>query len=492
MAKKKNAEQVAAGERIRSRREELREQRAAEERRKVQMIAGGIVGIIALVAVVGLIMEFLIVPNQAVANVRGEEISLSDWRERVQYQRAQLVVAVEEQYDLFRGDEAEDTQEAKNQAMRMVQQFSGQQIGILTQGYQQLGEFVLNQMRDEILIRQEAEKQNIAVTEAEVDERVGVRYNYFGGGLPTPRPTGTATVEPTPSLTPVGFVEEVVETPEGDDSEEVVPEEEVPEEEVLPTNTPQPTATAVSEAAFNEELNADLASLAARGANEALLREEATNALYREKLAEALYLEQELPTAVDHLSAYFILAPSQEDAEAIQALIDESEAENAFLDVWNQIRTNNQNFVPPQAAEGEVPTPPTDPLERAQAREFLWRTQEEYAGIFQAGDVTETLFNLQAGETSPILEDFQQNGAVWVITQVSGAELRELDEAALQQRREEALQMWLEAQRTVDVEIYDNWQTRIPRQPTLDTFFTRPVPTPTTVAPPAAPVPADS
>ncbi|MCB0033953.1 MAG: hypothetical protein KDE51_08040 [Anaerolineales bacterium] len=446
MAKKKKDEQPEAAPL--TRREVLRERRETKEKRQIQMIVGGVVGVLALIVLVGIIIEFIVVPGQTVATVNNEEISMRDWQEQVRYQRAQLIVSIEEQYDLFFDDEAEDVDAAEAQAIQTVQQFSQQQISLLTSNYELLGQFVLDRMIENKLVLQGAAERGIAVSEADIDQAIGERFNYFDGGLPTPRPTLTPSPQPTPSLTPVVGV--VVEEPAPADGEDEAP---------LPTNTPPPTATPVSEASFQEQLTEQLDSLESEGADTDLYREEAEMFLYRERLAEALFSEQELPTAEDHISAFLLTFESEEEANnAVQAI-----AATDFLTVWNTIRST------PPDPEAENPS-------TARATELLWRTQDQFGNQFTMGQFVPALFELEVGEVSEVIVDAQGNTPVWVIAQVSGREVRELDEFTIQQRQQEALGAWLQEQLDSDgVQIFENWRSRVPRQPALDLKYVQPV-----------------
>ena len=130
MSKKRN---VKAEESERqSRKEVLRARRQSEQSRQIRIVIAIVLGIILLVFGVALVNEYLLVPNQPVANVRGEEIALGDWQDRVRYQRAQFIINMEDQLESF-GD------------VGLVQQFNGQQIQLLQDG-QELGRLVLEQM----------------------------------------------------------------------------------------------------------------------------------------------------------------------------------------------------------------------------------------------------------------------------------------------------------------------------------------------------------
>ena len=460
--KQKSAQEEAA-EAVRTRREMLLEQKASADRQLVTRIALGVVGFLAIVLVVGLVVEYLIVPRQAVATVGNENITLGEWQTMVRYQRARVILGLEEQLSMFVDPEAENPAAAELQAIGFIQQFSGQQIGLLTNGYQFLGEFVLNQMVDDVLVRQGATMRGVTVSQAEIDARLGEQFNYYGGGLPTPvaqspTPQPTPSLTPMPTYTPEGFG--LGEEDEAEDGEEPLPVVEEPAEvEVLPTATPLPTATAVSTDSFQSQLAEQDSDLRGLRANPDLLRYEVEMSLYREKLADALFVEQERPTTADHASAFFILAYGEEEGEALAAQV----AEQGFLTVWNDLRSNPR-------LEGNNPTgqPPT-------AQELLWRTADDYLTFFPSGTVADALFELPIGTTSGLLVDSRSGSSVWVVLQVSGREERPLSEAAINQQKQEVLTAWLEEQRAAKSVIFENWRGRVPRQPILDPKFSQQV-----------------
>ena len=172
-----------------NRRERLLKRRQAEQMRQLKLGAWIVLGLIAVIIITGIVVEFIVVPNQAVADVGDGQVSLNEWQEMVKFQRAQLIAAVESQYEDFLGDAEDPTEQQQQDALRFVQQFSGREIVLLAQQYEQLGEFVLDQMVDDELIRQGAAERGITVTDEEIDARIGERYNFFDGESPTPFPT---------------------------------------------------------------------------------------------------------------------------------------------------------------------------------------------------------------------------------------------------------------------------------------------------------------
>ena len=172
-----------------SRKDILRKRKEAEQTRRIRLAVGGVAGLLLLVMLVAVINEVFVAPSRAVATVNGEAITVRQFQDRVEYERAQRIISLENQFEAFGGD------------VGIIQQFSSQTI-IELQDAEALAEGVLTQMTQEVLIRQEAEARGITVSDAEVDAEVGSFFNYFAGGLPTAEPTASPTVEPTPSLTP--------------------------------------------------------------------------------------------------------------------------------------------------------------------------------------------------------------------------------------------------------------------------------------------------
>ena len=470
MAKKKDDEQARAREAQIERRRQLLENKQSDQMRVLKLAIYGVAGLIGLIIVTGLIFEFFVTPNQAVAEVGSTTITLDDWQEIVRYQRTQLVIGIEEQYDLFLGiggeteeeEAAEPTQEEKDQALRTVQQFSGQQIGLLTSGYEQLGEFVLEQMINDELIRQGIEERGLEVTEAEIDEVVGERFNFYGGDSPTPIPTATEAPEPTPSVTPIGFVE-----PEVEDAGEAVVEE--PQAEP----TLRPTATPVTQASFDEQLSEELATISGAGADADLYRELTISDIYRERLGEALFAESGEPTVVPHASFFLIEFNDAGIAEQTRASISDADG---YLGIWNTLRTLAQTTT----EDGSAPATP------GRASELLWRTEAQLADVY-ADSAPAAIFDLAVGETSEVILDVdaRTNLPVYLIVHVSGMEDRELSEFTINQLEQEILTEWVAEQRETKVTTFETWQGRVPRQPLLDELFRNPAPTPVPVDPAA-------
>ncbi|HSM58972.1 MAG TPA: SurA N-terminal domain-containing protein [Candidatus Sulfomarinibacteraceae bacterium] len=454
----KNQRDESQEGRRRSRKEILRERHHARQTRQLRIAVGAIVALLVLVLIVAVVVEYVVRPRQPVATVNGTNVALNDWQNRVRYQRAQFIIALEDQLEAF-------------QDVSLVQQFAQQQIALLQQP-ELLGELVLEQMIDEELIRQAALERGIRVSDEEVEERLGEQFNYFGGDSPTPMPTPTDTVEPTPSLTPIPT--------------EVITE-------VVPTNTPMPTvgadatqpalptATPVSEEAYQSQLNELLSRYREMGVSEATYRNALRAQIFQEKLADRLAEEQNLSSEEEMASIFVISFGAEEEAEEGLQRIEEE----GYLEVWNRIRS--------APADAEEPEPGT-------AAEALWRTQEQLAQQYGAA-VAATAFSLPLEEPSDILIQGQpdnqgiENPAIparFHLIQVSGREMRELGEAAFENRKRQLVADLVAEHRQgglAQIEILPLWRARVPSQPILDPVFLAPPTQPTVPQPMATPVP---
>lgn len=440
MAKRRNEEN---DERRRSRKEILLERKQRRQTRQVRIAVGAVVGILVLLFLVAIVNEYILRPRQAVAEVNGNTVTLSNWQDRVRYQRAQFIIALEEQYANF-------------QDIGLIQQFNQQQISLLQQP-EVLGELILEQMVNEELLRQAAAERDITVGDDEVDEFIAERFNYFGGESPTPFPTPTETIMPTPSLTPIPteVITEVVPTN--------TPFPTVP---AGPTGTPAPTATPVSEAAFQEEYASLIDQYKSMGVSEETYREAIRAQLYREKVADALAEDEGLTTEAEQASLYVL---SFTDETAANEALDQIEAED-FLTVWNEMRSL-----------------PADQRVDGSAREVLWQTQDQLSQQF-GPDVANAAFELSLDTPSEVLVEVseppaatqdpaqeQQQLISYYIIQVSGREVRDLSASTVDNQKQQLVSDLIQQRRDeAAIETFPVWRSRVPTQPILDPIFLTP------------------
>ncbi|MDX1614301.1 MAG: SurA N-terminal domain-containing protein [Candidatus Promineifilaceae bacterium] len=431
-----------AEEQRQSRKEILLARRHRRQTRQIRLAIGAVVALIVLVFIVGIINETVIKPAQPVAVVNDEEIILRDWQERVRFQRAQLVLSIEE------------LAEALNQDIGQVQQFAGQQINLLLEP-ETLGQLVLDEMIDETIIRQAAQERDITVSEEEVQTEIERNFNYFGGAGPTPQPTATQTPIPTPSLTPVPTT---VITPG------VATATPFPTPTLGPTATPLPTATPVSEAAFQEQYEDTVERFENLGVDEEEFREVVRAQLYQQQFREELAASEGLPTEAEQAGFFYLTFDDLEEAESALAQIESQD----FVTVWNEIRS----LPPEEALYGS-----------ATARELIWRTQQDIAN-FLSSEIAATVFTLPLEEPSDIIVEeaaTEDETDTFYLVYVTGREVRPLSEREIENAKAQLLQTWLDGRRVTGVETFERWRVNVPRVPVLDSrFLVAPTPAPVT------------
>ncbi len=420
-----------------SRKEILRERKLAEQQRVVRIAAFSVAGVLLLILLVAIVNEVFIAPNRAVAVVNGEEITLNDWQDRVRFERAQRIIALEDQLESFNND------------IGLVQQFSNQAIvELINENAEPFGEAILDRMVDEEIIRQGAEVRGLLPNETDVDEQIGTIFNYFGGDSPTSTPLPTETIEPTPSITPIP--QEGEDGPEGS--------EQTPgESEDLPTSTPFPTPTPVSEEAFQEEFNELMAQYEVLGVGEVVYRRVIENAIMADRMIDALADEENLPESDLHTSFLYLVSNELEQAEEIAEEIESSD----FLTVWNTFRSQIPD---PESEEPQVT-----------ASELLWRTRDSIEGGFGL-DVADAAFELPLETPSEVIA-LEGDQPVYVIIMVNGREERPLEPAEFESRKQALLQDFVANGQLGDIVINELWRSRVPNSPVLDPKFRQP-PTP--------------
>lgn len=444
MAKRRQENESAEPQR-QSRKEYLRSQREAEQRRRVYQALAAVGALLLLIMVFALVNEFFLAPNRAVATINGEDISLRDWEDRVRYERAQRIIVLENQYEAFGGD------------VGLIQQFAGQQINELYLP-EELGQIVIDTMVNEAVIRQAAQARGIRVTDAEVDEFIGEAFGYYGGESPTPLPTATETVMPTPSLTPIptAVITEVLPT-----------NTPLPSPTVGPTNTPPPTATPVSQEEFDTQFNEVMAQFEELGVDPDVYRSVVRAQLYIDKMTDALAEENGVADEAEQASFYILSFGTEEEANATVEQI----AADGFLTVWNTIRSTPAN------AESDS---------TANAFEVLWRRQEDLVSF--GTEVQSAVFNLPVDTPSDVLVqvDATTETETYYIVQVSGREVRPLSANAYETAKRENLTSFLDSQIAGSLETTEFWRGRVPTQPVLDPkFLVPPTPAPEQTTPEA-------
>lgn len=420
-------------------------EREADVQRMILLGVGIALGFVLLLLVVAFINDQLITPSRTVASVNGENISISDFRDRTRLERLVNIESINGAINSLL-ELGFSFEEAGNQVLQFEPY--GSQWNELNAS-ELMGLRVLNDMISDELVLAEVRARNITVSQDEIEEQIrqalGFAPDLFDP-LPDPEetpavePTATPTplVSPTPSPTPT---EEPTEIPaddadaddEGDDDAEVA--EVAPTFTPIPTLAPVPTRTAEErEDAFRRFLD----SFYDRARNSAGASRDEVNRFF-ELRALRVALSREIGdvgSTGTWVNARHILVSTEETA----------------LDVLDAL-ASGESFAELARAISQ------DPGSGERGGELNWQAVDNYVEPF-ADAVRDAPLGQIIG---PVESDFGFH-----IIQVRAREERDLTEDQIDFNRQEALREWLRDQRaleTTEVDIRDIWPDHVPSNP---------------------------
>lgn len=390
-----------------------------------------ITAIIVVLLGIALFVDQVVIPNQSVASVNGQSISVRDFRDRVRLERAQL-------------------SQQLNSTIAQIQAFGIDPNQFLQQEPystwinelnvpDQLGRRVLNEMTDDLLVAQEAQKLGIEVGQEQLDQQLNQFFNFDPtavaslGQEPTVTPTATITptpfVSPTPSPTPLPTS---TPTPLPEATGEVTAEA-TGEATALPTA--QPTNTPSAEELRNDfEENQREYRRAIRQAgniSDGPIDDYFRRQALRTAVGEYLLADK---TTTPYVNARHILVATEAQAQEILSALREGAS---FADL---ARASS-----------------TDTGSGANGGELGWAPASNYVAPFE-----QAVLSLPIGELSePIESEFGFH-----IIQVRAREDREITEEERSRIRQSAFDKWLSELRTANeanIQIFDSWTNYVPR-----------------------------
>jgi parvulin-like peptidyl-prolyl isomerase len=291
-----------------------------------------------------------------------------------------------------------------------------------------LGLQIIDDMVNDLLIRQYAKKNGITVTAADVEKAAQEALQYYQNGTPTPTPSPTAIVYPTLDATQLALVSP---TPASRASPTRTPD--LAENGTLGTSL-TPTGTPYTLSGYQTQYQRALDTYIALGINEATFRKIFfESALYRQRVSDIVTAN--VGHVQEQVWARNILVPDEGTAESI---LKQLQAGANFASLADQYSTN-----PNTNKGGDL-------------------------GWFGKGTMDDAIekaaFALQVGEISQPVKTVSG----WEIIQVLGHESRALTETEYTTVVAAAFTQWLATQRSAsNVTTSSNWANNVPNQPSL-------------------------
>ena len=439
--------------------------RLEKENNMRQVVYFGLIAVVILVVGIityGLLDQFVFKGLRPVAYVDKEAIRTKDYQSQVRYYRQQAVQNYIQAYQLYYAymqiSPSLAQQVADNNLSYYQTQLSDSYITIL-------GEDVLDWMIDEIIIRNEAEKMGITVTDAEIEERFQSEFRYYENGTPTPTLTATpfatstmsaeqyalVTATPLPSATSEPTMTPVPEeTTETEVTEEAVTEETAVSEEAAATETenaeveatplptevvePTPTATPYTYEGYVESYDNFVTSLEDVDISEEELRETLRTDMLREKIMEAITADMK-PEEEQVWARHILVA----DETTAQEVLDALKAGGDWTDLAAQYSTDTSN--------------------NTSGGDLGWFGRNQMVKAFE-----DAAYALEIGKISePVQTDYG-----WHIIQAIGHEVRPVSQYEFDTLKNQAMEDWLETKKAeYDIVKEDTWMNNIPTEPNI-------------------------
>jgi parvulin-like peptidyl-prolyl isomerase len=355
----------------------------------------------------------IVTPNEPVATVNGVKISLRDYQAMVRYNRLNLrsqLASLQQQQALL------DPTDPNTQ---FLSQYIAQQIQSLQAAASSLPLQTLENMINDELMRQEAKRRGIVVTQDEVDQQVEQWFGYYRTP-PTATPTTvpeTATAEAYAQATGWAEATSYIGTATAESAATEVAlgtptGTPLPTATVGPSPTPWPTSTPVSKEGYEAMRQQYLAYIAKQaGFSESLFMDQMRMRVLRTKLQAAFAAE--VPTTANQVQVRQILLAKKEDAEAALARLQKGEDFAALAKELSQDVGTKDN-----------------------GGDLGWLTQDSVT-VDKA--ILDKAFQMQKGEYAIV----NTSAGFALIQVVDRQDNRPLDPQLLQQRQSQALDDWL-------------------------------------------------
>jgi len=398
-----------------------------------------IVTVVALISI-GFITEGILKPRQPIAQINDKAITTKEFASWIRFKRYLLVTEYLNTYQFVQN--LGDPNSFSYFESYLLQLQSELEPGIL-------GLSAIDELVENTLVKEEAEKLGIKVSREDVEARIDqMVFQYYPDGTPTPGPTALIPATPTLSalqMTLVPPTPTVVITETQNTEPTATPTEVAAEEPANPEPTTiLPTPTVYTEKAYKDNYKNFMNYIKSYAkANEDDVFNYYENQILRERVSEAVVTD---------------ISAEEEKIWARHILFqDEATGEQSALDFLARIDAG-EDFA--TVAE-ELAAPPEDP-------NAVINITYEDLGWFGEGMMVEPFEtaarDLEVGEISvPVKTSFG-----WHVIQLLGRDIQPRDQANIDRLRQEEFKNWLTAKRAeAKIDITPDWISAVPLEPDI-------------------------
>lgn len=390
-----------------TRKQLVHRERQARQERNLYLALGGVALLVLLVLGFGYYQENIAKLDNPIATVNGKVITVREYQAQLRYSASNLLSQLQQVNQNLQ-------QIANDPTLSYFQaSFQQQQQQILTSLIGLPRNQLENMIEDEI-VRQEAAKRNITVSQDEIDEQFEKFIGYQRAtptptAGPSPTPTNTSTPTLTPTITPTREA-----TPSPMPTGTITPTTPTVTPTQGPTETPFPTSTPMSYQSYQEEKKKYFDNLAKSAqVSENDVRKLVEVALLRQKLQKAI--GDEVPKTAEQVEARHILVKTYDEALQVEDRLKKGED---FAKVAAEVSTDTGS--------------------KAEGGDLGWFPRGQMVKEFE-----DAAFALKVGQISdPITTTF----GVHIIQVLGHENNRPLEPAALQQKQTAAFDDWLQKQ----------------------------------------------
>jgi peptidyl-prolyl cis-trans isomerase D len=413
--------------------------RVDRERRQTRLITGvaaGIIAIVILAIAYGLLNDTLFLNWRPVVTVNGQTASMHEFQLRVRVARQQLIgqyMQYTQLAQMFGMDPSTDPQMSQS-LNQITQELDTPSV---------LGGQVVDDMVNDLLIRQWAKKNGITVTAADIENAAQGALRFYPEGSPTPTLTPTIVVYPTLDATQLALVTSTL-------APTLAPTATLaPTQTLAPTPTPNlnstatpipsltPTSTPYTLKGYQSQYQTTVKAYYALGLNDAQFRNiffEST--LYHDRVQAKVTAD--VPHQQDEVWIRDIQVADLKTANDVRAQLLAG-ADFATLAAKYSIDTNSKD----------------------KGGDLGWLAADQTA---IPAEITKTAFTMKVSYISAPIKSTSS----YDIIQLLGHEVRPLSETEYQTAVTTAFNNWIAKQSTASkVVINSSWTNYVPTSPTL-------------------------